>query len=56
MFLDIQQLVVQYPQRPRPAVNGVNLSLRAGEIGVLLGPSGCGKTTLLRAVGGLERV
>ncbi len=56
MFLDIQQLVVQYPQRPRPAVNGVSLSLRAGEIGVLLGPSGCGKTTLLRSVAGLERV
>ncbi len=56
MFLDIQQLVVQYPQRPRPAVNEVSLGLRAGEIGVLLGPSGCGKTTLLRAVAGLERV
>ncbi len=55
MFLDISQLVVHYPGRSRPAVNGVSLGLRAGEIGVLIGPSGCGKTTLLRAVAGLER-
>jgi iron(III) transport system ATP-binding protein len=55
MFLDISQLVVHYTGRSRPAVNGVSLGLRAGEIGVLIGPSGCGKTTLLRSVAGLER-
>jgi len=37
-------------------VQGVRLSLQAGQIGVLIGPSGCGKTTLLRAVAGLEPV
>lgn len=56
MFLDVRQLTVQYPGRDRPAVNGVSLALKAGEIGVLIGPSGCGKTTLLRAVAGLEPV
>ena len=56
MYLSIHQLLIQYPQRQRPAVAGVSLGLRAGEIGVLLGPSGCGKTTLLRAIAGLERV
>ncbi len=56
MFLEISQLDVQYPGRPRPAVSGVTLGLRAGDIGVLIGPSGCGKTTLLRAVAGLEPV
>ncbi|MES2972258.1 MAG: ABC transporter ATP-binding protein [Pseudomonadota bacterium] len=56
MFLEISQLAVQYPGRPRPAVDGVSFGLAAGDIGVLIGPSGCGKTTLLRAVAGLEQV
>ncbi len=56
MFLELSQLDIQYPGRSTPAVQGVNLGLRAGDIGVLIGPSGCGKTTLLRAVAGLEPV
>ncbi len=56
MFLQIDQVDVRYPGQPRPAVQGVSLGLRAGDIGVLIGPSGCGKTTLLRAVAGLEHV
>ena len=55
MHIELRQLSVQYPGRPRPAVDAVSLGLRAGDIGVLIGPSGCGKTTLLRAVAGLER-
>lgn len=54
MYLDVSQLQVTYPGRTEPAVQGVTLGLRAGDIGVLIGPSGCGKTTLLRAVAGLE--
>jgi iron(III) transport system ATP-binding protein len=54
MHLELRQLSVRYPGRPRPAVDGVSLGLAAGDIGVLIGPSGCGKTTLLRAVAGLE--
>jgi iron(III) transport system ATP-binding protein len=56
MFLDVAQLQVSYPERPRPSVDRVSLGLQAGEVGVLIGPSGCGKTTLLRAVAGLEHV
>ncbi|HYN72611.1 MAG TPA: ABC transporter ATP-binding protein [Nakamurella sp.] len=38
------------------AVDGVDLTVRDGDVIALLGPSGCGKSTLLRAVAGLEPV
>ena len=34
------------------AVDGVNLTVKRGELFFLLGPSGCGKTTLLRIIAG----
>jgi spermidine/putrescine ABC transporter ATP-binding subunit len=40
---------------PVPAVDGVTLDVREGELVSLLGPSGCGKTTLLRMAGGFVR-
>jgi ABC-2 type transport system ATP-binding protein len=37
----------------RPAVDGIDLSVRRGELYALLGPNGAGKTTTLRMVTGL---
>ena len=37
----------------RPAVDGIDLTVRRGELYALLGPNGAGKTTTLRMVAGL---
>src|ERR1700730_1272592 len=37
----------------RPAVDGLDLRVRAGEFYALVGPNGAGKTTTLRMVAGL---
>src|SRR3954464_15130024 len=39
----------------RPAVDGLDLTIRRGEFYALLGPNGAGKTTTLRMVGGLMK-
>src|SRR5690349_25052599 len=48
--LEIRGLVKRFD---RPAVDGLDLTVRAGEFYALLGPNGAGKTTTLRMVAGL---
>jgi ABC-2 type transport system ATP-binding protein len=48
--LEIRGLAKQFD---RPAVDGLDLAVRAGEFYTLLGPNGAGKTTTLRMATGL---
>ncbi len=50
LALEIRGLVKRFD---RPAVDGLDLAVRAGEFYALLGPNGAGKTTTLRMVMGL---
>jgi iron(III) transport system ATP-binding protein len=50
--LDIRGLTRSFDGRR--VVDGVSLSIRAGQVSCLLGPSGCGKSTTLRMIAGVE--
>src|SRR3954467_11204761 len=48
--LEFREATKRYPGADAPAVDGLSLTVEAGEIRVLVGPSGCGKTTAMRMV------
>jgi len=52
-MLDVHDLEVWYGAAP--ALWGVSLTLRAGELLAVVGPNGAGKTTLINALCGIER-
>jgi branched-chain amino acid transport system ATP-binding protein len=52
-MLDVHGLEVWYGAAP--ALWGVSLTLRAGELLAVVGPNGAGKTTLINALCGIER-
>lgn len=44
----LQEISFSYPEQPQKALNGINLSISAGEHIAVLGRTGCGKSTLLQ--------
>ena len=53
-LIEINNLLKKYGDKK--VIDGINLSIKKGEVVVLLGPSGCGKSTLLRTINGLENI
>lgn len=52
--VELETVCMDYPGTGR-VLDRLCLTVREGELLVLVGPSGCGKSTLLRIVAGLER-
>jgi branched-chain amino acid transport system ATP-binding protein len=51
-LLEVRDVVAGYGRGPA-ILNGVSLTVRAGEVQCIIGPNGAGKSTLLKAVAGL---
>ncbi|HET6859668.1 MAG TPA: ABC transporter ATP-binding protein [Streptomyces sp.] len=49
----LDEVTYQYPGKDKPAVDGVSLTLRRGEILAVVGANGSGKSTLTRLITGI---
>jgi len=49
-MIRLEQISKRFPGQAKPAVEALDLDIRAGEIVILVGPSGCGKTTTMRLI------
>ncbi len=54
-MLKIQDLRFSYTKRGTPVLNGLDLELEEGRIGILLGRNGAGKTTLFKTILGIQK-
>ena len=48
--LTLDDVTKRYPGQKAAAVDGLSLTIPAGEIVMFVGPSGCGKTTSLKMI------
>ncbi|MDI3421271.1 betaine/proline/choline family ABC transporter ATP-binding protein [Streptomyces luteolus] len=48
--IELENLTKRYPGSPNPAVDEVNMEIKAGELVIFVGPSGCGKSTTLKMI------
>nr|WP_245250410.1 ATP-binding cassette domain-containing protein [Thermococcus stetteri] len=51
--MEVRDLRFQYPRSKKPALNGVTLSVKKGEMVGIIGPSGSGKSTLVLTFNGI---
>lgn len=54
-MLKVENLNFRYNKFSRPVLNGADLELKPGEIGILLGKNGSGKTTLFKNILGIHK-
>ena len=54
-MLEIKDLAFRYARRAPYVLDGVDLSLERGEIGIVLGKNGAGKTTLFKTILGMQK-
>lgn len=54
-LIEVNKLVAAYGDNA-PILQGVDMALEAGDIGVIVGPNGAGKSTLLKSIFGLLNI
>ena len=54
-MLEIKNITFRYNRRAPLILDNINLTLKKGEIGILLGKNGSGKTTLFKNILGIEK-